>query len=209
MCLAWAPFFGKLTQLIRKGERIRLAPSEPDYVRSRPFLTVFVPCHAADALRLSRDARLRNPPQHTAAFRAAPAADTARLSLPPPKLFATLQAAEVKYQVAGESTAPALLETDSRWIRAMKAHRAAAAGQPITSTPPASTLSMTPTLPSNNTPHYYHSSWSRFHTSIPSGGLQYCLQTARGGLTSALELTAPCAKPLHSCHHQLRQHPHR
>ncbi|KAL3191450.1 hypothetical protein MRX96_059828 [Rhipicephalus microplus] len=39
------------------------------------------------------------------------------------------------------SITPAELEADSRWIRAMKAHRDAAADQPITSTPPSSTPS--------------------------------------------------------------------
>ncbi|KAH7936362.1 hypothetical protein HPB52_021568 [Rhipicephalus sanguineus] len=56
------------------------------------------------------------------------------------------------YQVEGEFITPAEFEDDSRWIRAVKAHRAAAAHQPITSTPPASTLSNTPVLPPNITP---------------------------------------------------------
>ncbi|KAH7973044.1 hypothetical protein HPB52_020776 [Rhipicephalus sanguineus] len=56
------------------------------------------------------------------------------------------------YQVEGEFITPAEFEDDSRWIRAVKAHRAAAAHQPITSTPPASTLSNTPALPPNPPP---------------------------------------------------------
>ncbi|KAH7952558.1 hypothetical protein HPB52_024012 [Rhipicephalus sanguineus] len=73
----------------------------------------------------------------SAAFQATPAADAARVSPPPPKLLATLQAADMEYQVEGESITPTELEDDSRWICAVKAHRAAAAQQPITSTPPA------------------------------------------------------------------------
>ncbi|KAH6938578.1 hypothetical protein HPB50_010888 [Hyalomma asiaticum] len=54
----------------------------------------------------------------------------------------------MEYQVDGESITPAELEADSRWIRAVKAHRAAAAHQPITSTPPSSTPShTTPSAP--------------------------------------------------------------
>ncbi|KAH7973271.1 hypothetical protein HPB52_023336 [Rhipicephalus sanguineus] len=87
-----------------------------------------------------------------AAFQATPAADAARVSSPPPKLLAILQAADMAYQVEGEFITPAEFEDDSRWIRAVKAHRAAAAHQPITSTPPASTLSNTPALPPNTTP---------------------------------------------------------
>ncbi|KAH6933594.1 hypothetical protein HPB50_016736 [Hyalomma asiaticum] len=49
----------------------------------------------------------------------------------------------MEYQVDGESITPAELEADSRWIRAVKAHRAAAAHQPITWTPPSSTPSYT------------------------------------------------------------------
>ncbi|KAH6933651.1 hypothetical protein HPB50_017363 [Hyalomma asiaticum] len=71
------------------------------------------------------------------------AADAARVSPPSPKVFANLQPAEMEYQVDGESITPAELEADSRWIRAVKAHRAAAAHQPITSTPPSSTPSYT------------------------------------------------------------------
>ncbi|XP_049274235.1 uncharacterized protein LOC125759460 [Rhipicephalus sanguineus] len=55
-------------------------------------------------------------------------------------------------QVEGEFITPAEFEDDSRWIRAVKAHSAAAAHQPITSTPPASTLSNTPALSPNTTP---------------------------------------------------------
>ncbi|KAH7981190.1 hypothetical protein HPB49_022276 [Dermacentor silvarum] len=51
------------------------------------------------------------------------------------------------YQVEGVSITPAELEADSRWIRGVKAHRAAAAHQAIASTPPASPPSKTPTPP--------------------------------------------------------------
>ncbi|KAL1443166.1 hypothetical protein MTO96_030417, partial [Rhipicephalus appendiculatus] len=64
----------------------------------------------------------------------------------------------MEYQVEGESITPAELEADSRWIRAVKAHRAAAAHQPITSTPPPSTPSQKTTPPPNTTPQCYHSS---------------------------------------------------
>ncbi|KAL1479351.1 hypothetical protein MTO96_051914 [Rhipicephalus appendiculatus] len=57
----------------------------------------------------------------------------------------------MEYQVEGESITPAELEADSRWIRAVKAHRAAAAHQPITSTPPPSTPSQKTTPPPNTT----------------------------------------------------------
>ncbi|KAH7967580.1 hypothetical protein HPB52_000143 [Rhipicephalus sanguineus] len=56
------------------------------------------------------------------------------------------------YQVEGEFITPAESDDDSRWIRAVKAHRAAAAHQPITSTPPSLTLSNTHALPPNTTP---------------------------------------------------------
>ncbi|KAH7931834.1 hypothetical protein HPB49_025831 [Dermacentor silvarum] len=49
------------------------------------------------------------------------------------------------YQVEGVSITPAELEADSRWIRGVKAHRAAAAHQAIASTPPASPPSKTTT----------------------------------------------------------------
>lgn len=56
------------------------------------------------------------------------------------------------YQVEGVSITPAELEADSRWIRGVKAHRAAAAHQAIASTPPASPPSKTPTPPPAITP---------------------------------------------------------
>ncbi|KAH7980914.1 hypothetical protein HPB49_020056 [Dermacentor silvarum] len=56
------------------------------------------------------------------------------------------------YQVEGASITPAELEADSRWIRGVKAHRAAAAHQAIASTPPASPPSKTPTPPPAATP---------------------------------------------------------
>ncbi|KAL1423180.1 hypothetical protein MTO96_021346 [Rhipicephalus appendiculatus] len=58
----------------------------------------------------------------------------------------------MEYEVEGESITPAELEADSRWIRAVKAHRAAAAHQPTTSTPPPSTPSQKTTPPPNTTP---------------------------------------------------------
>ncbi|KAH7945586.1 hypothetical protein HPB49_013229 [Dermacentor silvarum] len=56
------------------------------------------------------------------------------------------------YQVEGVSITPAELEADSRSIRGVKAHRAAAAHQAIASTPPASPPSKTPTPPPTATP---------------------------------------------------------
>ncbi|KAH7934269.1 hypothetical protein HPB49_024188 [Dermacentor silvarum] len=56
------------------------------------------------------------------------------------------------YQVEGVSITSAELEADSRWIRGVKAHRAAAAHQAIASTPPASPPSKTPTPPPAITP---------------------------------------------------------
>ncbi|KAL1434723.1 hypothetical protein MTO96_011424 [Rhipicephalus appendiculatus] len=58
----------------------------------------------------------------------------------------------MEYQVEGESITPVELEADSRWIRAVKARRAAAAHQPITSTPPPSTPSQKTTPPPNTNP---------------------------------------------------------
>ncbi|KAH7960395.1 hypothetical protein HPB49_019168 [Dermacentor silvarum] len=55
-------------------------------------------------------------------------------------------------QVEGVSITPAELEVDSRWIRGVKAHRAAAAHQAIASTPPASPPSTTPPPPPAATP---------------------------------------------------------
>ncbi|KAL1485624.1 hypothetical protein MTO96_047281 [Rhipicephalus appendiculatus] len=57
----------------------------------------------------------------------------------------------MEYQVEGESITPAEIESDSRWILAVKARRAAVAHQPITSTPPASTPSQATTPPLNTT----------------------------------------------------------
>ncbi|KAH7978137.1 hypothetical protein HPB49_004603 [Dermacentor silvarum] len=75
-----------------------------------------------------------------------------QFSPPPPKPFATIQAADMAYQVEGVSITPAELEADSRWIRGVKAHRAAAAHQAIASTPPASPPSKTLTPPPAITP---------------------------------------------------------
>ncbi|KAL1447775.1 hypothetical protein MTO96_044223 [Rhipicephalus appendiculatus] len=61
----------------------------------------------------------------------------------------------MEYQVEGESITRAELEADSRWIRAVKAHRAAAAHQPITSTLPewsSATPSQMTSPPLNTTP---------------------------------------------------------
>nr|XP_050051068.1 E3 ubiquitin-protein ligase synoviolin-like [Dermacentor andersoni] len=49
----------------------------------------------------------------------------------------------MEYQVADTSISPAELEADSRWVRAVKARRAAAAHQPVVSPPPASPPSKT------------------------------------------------------------------
>ncbi|KAH7953446.1 hypothetical protein HPB49_008706 [Dermacentor silvarum] len=73
-------------------------------------------------------------------------------SPPPPKPLATIQAADMAYQVEGVSITPAELEADLRWIRGVKAHCAAAAHQAIASTPPASPPSKTPTPPPAITP---------------------------------------------------------
>ncbi|KAH7950646.1 hypothetical protein HPB51_028331 [Rhipicephalus microplus] len=58
----------------------------------------------------------------------------------------------MEYQVDGESITPAEFEADSRCIRAVKAHRAAAAHHPITLTPPSSTPSQETPRPPNTTP---------------------------------------------------------
>ncbi|KAL3180864.1 hypothetical protein MRX96_037278 [Rhipicephalus microplus] len=80
-----------------------------------------------------------------------PSHDATRVSPPSPKVFLHLQAADMEYQVDGKSITPAGFEADSRWIRAVKAHRAAAAHQPITSTPPSSTPTQN-SRPPNTTP---------------------------------------------------------
>ncbi|KAH7942470.1 hypothetical protein HPB49_024511 [Dermacentor silvarum] len=94
----------------------------------RPFLTLVI-CYATDALSIARNARLRAPAQRAAAFHATPAADAARF-----------------HHLRRNRSA------DSRWIRGVKAHRAAAAHQAIASTPPASPPSKTPTPPPAITP---------------------------------------------------------
>ncbi|KAH7979323.1 hypothetical protein HPB49_009045 [Dermacentor silvarum] len=68
------------------------------------------------------------------------------------------------YQVEGVSITPAELEADSRWIRGVKAHRAAAAHQAVASTPPASPPSKTPTPPPAATPS---STTLRRHAPLP------------------------------------------
>ncbi|KAH7953329.1 hypothetical protein HPB49_007176 [Dermacentor silvarum] len=99
------------------------------------------------------------------------------------------------YQVEGVSITPAELEADSRWIRGMKAHRAAAAHQAITSTLPASPPSKTPTPPPAATPS---TTTLRRHAPLPrlpaedfkivfrpGGGLDLCT-TTNGALLQIL-----------------------
>ncbi|KAL3248671.1 hypothetical protein MRX96_056366 [Rhipicephalus microplus] len=105
--------------------------------------------------------------------------DATRVSPPSPKVFLNLQAADMEYQVDGESITPAELEADSRWIRAVKAHRAAAAHQPITSTLPSSTPVAGDFSTAEHHPWCSHSSSSLSPPSIPCRGLQDLLQTRR------------------------------
>ncbi|KAH7979398.1 hypothetical protein HPB49_009342 [Dermacentor silvarum] len=96
-------------------------------------------------------------------------------------------------QVEGVSITPAELEADSRWIRGVKAHRAAAAHQAIASTPPASPPSKTPTPPPAATPS---TTTLRRHAPLPRLPAEASKSFAdrEGGLTSALPLTQPCYK---------------
>ncbi|KAH7941412.1 hypothetical protein HPB49_013448 [Dermacentor silvarum] len=135
-----------------KGERIHLTPSEPDSVHFRPFRTFLcnLPRH-----RRAMPSATRSTPSACATRSCVPRHTCGRrrpVSPPPSKPFAALQAAEMAYQVEGVSITPAELEADSRWIRGVKAHRAAAAHQAIASTPPASPPPKTPTPPPAATP---------------------------------------------------------
>ncbi|KAL3217075.1 hypothetical protein MRX96_051056 [Rhipicephalus microplus] len=89
----------------------------------------------------------------------------------------------MEYQVDGESITPAEFEADSRFIRAVKAHRAAAARHPITLTPPPSTPSQETPRPPNTTPS---APTPRRHAPLPQLPAEDFnirpLQTGRGGL---------------------------